>query len=162
MIEKIKDAGKKRYIILTGPINELSIQHRISGFKKAFSNLDITDYNIIESDGTIESGYEESLKIFDAEKKAVLLCTNDYMAVGASRAAYEKHISIPDEFEITGFSTTTYSEICSPSLTTIKFNYNELGEKTAETILQLINNQECNKLEILDFEIISGNSCILV
>ena len=114
-----------------------------------------------ECPGNLDGGYQTAVELFKHSIPDVLICMNDFIAIGALRAAFESGINVPQQIEITGFESTIYSEVCSPTLTTIKFDNNELGKIATEVIIGIIEGKDFNRKTQLGFEIIRGKSCIL-
>ncbi|MFR8179273.1 MAG: substrate-binding domain-containing protein [Dorea sp.] len=50
----------------------------------------------------------------------------------------EKGIRIPEEVSVVGFGDYEAGELLQPPLTTVKFDWEELGEISAESMIQMI------------------------
>ncbi|MBI4028650.1 MAG: LacI family DNA-binding transcriptional regulator [Verrucomicrobia bacterium] len=64
----------------------------------------------------------------------VVLCSNDYWAVGAMRVCLEAGVDVPGEMAITGFDDTTMGRYVSPPLTTVS-QPNEAIARAATNLL---------------------------
>ncbi len=160
LVRSIREVDNKKVAILSGPLGEIIMKHRIEGCLKALGGS--RRENIFECDGTLDGSYDKTFEILKSGRPDILICLNDFMAIGALRSLYNKGISVPADMEVTGFEGTTYSEASTPSLATVKFDDHLLGTITAETILGLIGGKEIETFEVLDFHIVPGESCLLI
>lgn len=70
-----------------------------------------------------------------------VMCTNDFMALGAAVAIQKKGIRIPDDISIIGYDNIIFSEATYPQLTTINQPKFELGVRAVELILKQRNGE---------------------
>ena len=56
-----------------------------------------------------------------------MLCTNDYMAIGALRELRDRGLRVPDDVSVTGFDNIALSEFLYPSLTTVNIPRQTIG-----------------------------------
>ncbi|MCK4542840.1 MAG: LacI family DNA-binding transcriptional regulator [Spirochaetales bacterium] len=160
LVSAIPDIGIRRVLILSGPADDYINYSRIGGCRQALAKTH--NFKLWECDGTLEGGYKKTVEILKKEKPDVLVCLNDFMAIGALRAAHEFDIAVPGQMEVTGFEGTIYSGISSPPLTTVRFSDHLLGEESAQTIISLMEGQEAAKVKVLGFELIPEESCRLL
>lgn len=82
------------------------------------------------------SGYEQALRILSGDRPTAIVCTNDYLAIGAFQAARELGLRVPDDVALTGHDNTTLARLYSPSLTSIVHPTSEAGEEAATRLLE--------------------------
>lgn len=63
---------------------------------------------------------------------------NDTIALGVMKALVEAGYSIPNDISIIGFDNIVYSEVNSPSLTTMQVNKKSIGEQAVRTLIKAI------------------------
>lgn len=136
--------GAKRIGHIGGPLNLDIYKNRQSGFCQALkdANLEIDETIIVNTDLRRESGTEAIKKI--AEKDDLpdaIFCANDTTALSSIIYLKEKGIKVPDDVAIIGFSNEPFSEVVTPSISTIKQPGFLMGQKAAELIIQQINNK---------------------
>lgn len=68
-----------------------------------------------------------------------VICVSDLSAFGAITECQRKSIKIPQEIAVGGFGNYEIGGICVPSLTTIDAHSREIGERTGELILAILN-----------------------
>ncbi len=67
-----------------------------------------------------------------------IACVSDLAAYGALTECHRLGIAVPDRFSIGGFGNYEIGEVCVPTLTTINAHAREIGERTAELILDIL------------------------
>ncbi len=162
LIKLIAGADKKTFVVLSGSSGKEIIRQRVEGCEDAFRELGTKRWKITECPENLDGGYGTALALFKDSIPDVLVCMNDFIAIGALRAAFESGIKVPEQMEVTGFESTIFSDVCTPTLTTVKFDNEKLGEIATETIIGILEGKEFEKKRQLGYEIISGNSCILM
>ncbi len=73
------------------------------------------------------------------------IATNDILAMRAIRALYESGWKVPEDFSVVGFDNITASEVCIPSLSSIRQPVKEAAE---EVIKLLMNELEGKKFPV--------------
>jgi LacI family transcriptional regulator len=71
-------------------------------------------------------------------KFTALFCVNDQTAYGACQALYRKGMSIPRDVSVIGFDDLPSSTYRLPPLTSVRQSTGELGERSAQAILELL------------------------
>jgi DNA-binding LacI/PurR family transcriptional regulator len=76
---------------------------------------------------TPQSGYQAGRELAADPAVTAILCGNDDLAVGVMRALHEAGRRIPADVSVVGFDGTPISEFLTPSLTTVRLDFVELG-----------------------------------
>jgi LacI family transcriptional regulator len=80
-----------------------------------------------------------TLGLLDSKAKfTALFCVNDQTAYGACLALFRKGLSVPGDVSLVGFDDLPSSAYRLPPLTSVRQSIGELGEQSAQAILQLI------------------------
>lgn len=87
-----------------------------------------------------------------------IVCATDRIAEGVYKVLYERNIRIPDDISVTGFGDYETSELLRPPLTTIRFDWKQWGEISAETILQMIQGKPVSRLQINSYQLMERGS----
>ena len=74
------------------------------------------------------------------------------------RFLLERGIKVPNDISVAGFGGYDVSAITYPSLTTVKIYYELFGEKTADKILNLIDNKKSEFNSEIPFKLIVRES----
>ena len=142
-VMELAQKGHRRIAALVANPMDCSIcQLRCSGYSRALRELGIApeEGEIIRADDfTIESAYRavtERLKK-PADFTAIFAIADD-MAIGAMRALRESGRSVPDDCSIIAIDGLTVSEYIYPMLTTLCQPTDEMGARSVELLLGVI------------------------
>jgi len=139
------DQGYKKIAHLAGPtvLNIYSL--RKDGYLKALKDNNITvrkDY-IITSHLLREDGKKSIKQFLNLETPPdAIFCGNDTSALGIMMYLKEKGLSVPEDIGIVGFSDEPFSEVVTPTLSTLRQPAFEMGEKAAGLLIQKIEKNE--------------------
>lgn len=89
-----------------------------------------------------------------------IFCVNDPVAIQAMQVLKEKHIKIPDEISMIGFTNEPVSQFIEPSLTTVSQPSYEMGQTAARLFIHQLEHPEFHKpvTTILPTKLIIRNS----
>ena len=87
--------------------------------------------------------YEESRKVTEEILKRdqvpeVILCTNNYLAMGCMQSIRMEKLNIPKDIALMTFDNYPFSMLTEPTLTAIEVDMYEMGTQAARFILQKI------------------------
>uniref|UniRef100_UPI003216FC3F LacI family DNA-binding transcriptional regulator n=1 Tax=uncultured Draconibacterium sp. TaxID=1573823 RepID=UPI003216FC3F len=138
-------SGKKRIAHIGGPLNLKIYQNRQEGYRKAIleSGLELKDSFIENNSLTRADGTKATKKLLENETMPdAIFCANDTTALSCIIYLQSIGIKVPDDISIIGFSNEPFSELVTPSISTIKQPGFEIGKKAAELIIAQINQKE--------------------
>lgn len=141
------DQGRKNIAMIGGPQNLTIYQNRQKGFMKALkeAKLPIDESMIIHNSLSRAEGKLAVKKLLqNLTLPDAIFCANDTTALSAVLFLREQKIKVPDEIAIVGFSNEPFSEVVTPSITTLQQPGFEMGQKAAELIIQQILHKEKN------------------
>ncbi|MBP3279642.1 MAG: LacI family DNA-binding transcriptional regulator, partial [Butyrivibrio sp.] len=133
------DKGYRRIVFLMGDAKEDKISlRRLDGINMVFEEEELSIETI-----TGITNYEESRVI--AEKilrrdqiPEVILCTNNYLAMGCMQSIRAEKLSIPEDIAIMTFDNYPFSMLTVPTLTAIEVDMYDMGNQAARFMLQKI------------------------
>lgn len=139
------DQGFKRIAHLAGPTALNTYKDRMDGYRSALekNNLPINEELIIFNRLTRMDGQQaiKQLLALDTPPDAVF-CGNDTSALSIIVYLKSLGIRIPEDFGIVGFSNEPFSEVVTPSISTIKQPAQEMGQKAAKLLIYEIESKE--------------------
>lgn len=123
--------------------------------KKGF--LDVMEENEIELEEnymqegnfTVDSGYEACRKIMKKAKPKAIMAVTDKMAVGAMSYLFEKGYKVPEDISVVGMGGGDLSKYFHPKLTTVEYDYKNLGFEGAKLLYDIINENGRNTRKIV-------------
>ena len=93
--------------------------------------------NFRQSDGNAAYNEWKELGVNMAD---VVICANDYMALGFTEEAAKDGIIIPDYLKVTGFDNIRDAQRFTPSITSINRNWKRLGYESMDILLEALSN----------------------
>jgi LacI family transcriptional regulator len=137
--------GAKRIAHIGGPLNLKIYQKRLDGYRAAMKNagLPIDESMLIHNSLTRADGTKAIKKLFSKKTTPdAIFCANDTTALSAIIYFNEHAIKVPDDVLIVGFSNEPFSEVVTPSISTIGQPGFEMGQKAADLIIGQIKNKD--------------------
>ncbi len=144
--------GHKKIAVIAGSEKNIHTLRRLEGCKKALAenNLSFIDENLKYAKWDIDSGYKAAKELYQSKKDfSAIFCFNDLMAAGVYNYLEEEGLVPGKDISVAGFDNRTVAQYLKPDLTTVEIPLFEIGRKSAELILNQINNpdnftpQEC-------------------
>ncbi|HYQ59132.1 MAG TPA: LacI family DNA-binding transcriptional regulator [Draconibacterium sp.] len=135
------EQGRTRIAHIGGPLNLQIYSKRETGYRQALADagLEINDDYILHNSLTREDGFRAIRKILAKKQRPdAIFCANDTTALSSIIYLQEKGIKIPEDIAIVGFSNEPYSELVTPSISTVRQPGFEMGQKAAELIIKQI------------------------
>jgi LacI family transcriptional regulator len=130
------EQGYKRIALLEGPQNLNIFRQRKAGYLKALkcNNIPVIDEMVVENAWTKELGAKATRKLLSLPypPDAIFASTSDFSALGVLEVASAMGIKVPSELGICGYSNEDFTEITSPSITTIDQFSIQMGKTVAE------------------------------
>lgn len=137
--------NRNRIAYIGGPLNLKIYKDREEGFRKALKDAgqEIDESLILRNNLTKEDGVNAIKKLLsNSNKPNAIFCGNDTTALSTIIYLQEQNINVPEDIAIVGFSNEPFSEVVTPSISTIKQPGYEMGQKAAELIIAQINKKE--------------------
>ncbi len=125
--------------IITGPLDISSAFERMLGYRRVHEDysLPIDESLIKVGNYDLESGYRLFLEMVGSPNPPTAMYVSNYdMMLGAITAAHERHISLPDQLDFIGHDNIELSRVISPSISIVVQPMDEIGETTADLMLQ--------------------------
>lgn len=123
---------------------------REQGYKQALKLANIQTKMLFRKEVSREAAREtisEMLKM--SPRPTAIVTTDELMAMSLLSALYEQQIRVPDEISITTFMDSMLSELSSPPMTTVDIHAFQLGYEAAKTLVDLLENPNMMKRNIL-------------
>jgi LacI family transcriptional regulator len=138
--------GHKKIGILAGVSDNLHTKGRLLGYQKAlFESGVLYDPSLIYyGDWYRESGYNGAKALLSGNLTAIF-CMNDTMAAGVYDYLFDAGITVGKDISVVGFDNMEKSEYLRPQLTTNEIQLVEIGRKSAEELIKILENTGSTK-----------------
>jgi LacI family transcriptional regulator len=157
--------GCKRIAHIGGNLLRNVYSERLGGFKQAHidNNLDFDPNLLFITNMTVNDGYDVAKKIL--KMKPIpdgLFTSNDTTGVSAIVEFRKAGLRIPDDIAVIGFNNDPISQVVQPNLTTVDYPAREIGEVSAEMLINQLKNKQSSSLSkiVLRHELIIRQSSL--
>ena len=131
---------------------------RKKGFIDAMEqNNSECNIKFVETDFSFTSAYNNTSKALEYNPTAIV-CATDNICLGVLRYMHENNIKVPEEISVAGFGGYDIGTVSYPTLTTVAFDYELIGIKTARGILDLIEGKELEENNEASLKLIERES----
>ncbi|MCX7698873.1 MAG: LacI family transcriptional regulator [Candidatus Goldbacteria bacterium] len=148
--------GRKNIALVVGE-KGLNAEERIKGYKEALNKYGIP-YNEDNVINVLNYSFEEGEEILDIilekdNKIDGIFCgAGDITAIGIMDAAKNKGVRIPDDIGIVGYDDVYISNLTTPSLTTVRQPIMQMGMRSFELLLEMLEGKTDSENKIISFE----------
>jgi LacI family transcriptional regulator len=138
--------GAKNIAHIGGPLHLKIYENRQKGYCDALkeAGLKVNKQLIVNNSLTRDDGTIAIAKLMQNEiKPDAVFCANDTVALSVIIYLKENGIKVPEEIAVVGFSNEPFSEVVTPSISTVKQPGFLMGQKAANLIIhQILHDKE--------------------
>ncbi|MDF2924827.1 MAG: rbsR 2 [Paenibacillaceae bacterium] len=141
----LADCGHREVAFVTSPLQRTSRKKVLAGYQQALAERGLA---IREEHLYIESYENDDDELYDfmVGKRAAehflsldnppsaVFCINDIAAIGLIRQLQVRKVAVPGDISVVGFDNIPFSEMITPSLTTIDQSTYDLGRLSADLL----------------------------
>ena len=152
--------GYQRIATIASAENTAS-DDRLIGYSRALQThgIEVDENLIVYGDFSIDSAYRAMRQLLPQKPDAVFV-SSDTMALGALRALSEARLRVPEDIAIVGFDDLPPALQAEPRLTTIRQPIEELGRKSVEMLMDIVNDRTIEARQVVfPVELVIRDSC---
>ncbi|EGI25774.1 lactose operon repressor [Escherichia coli TA206] len=151
--------GHRHFGLLAGPQDSISARLRLNIWRNTLHQLGCTDAVTVFGDWGSDSGWSKTIELFRLKPDiSAIVVGNDQMALGVLSALKYLNKTGGNSVSVTGYDDTEGSQYFSPSLTTVRHDFNLLGMRAVEVLLDKIKTPDRKFFELLPVEMVIRNS----
>jgi len=136
------EAGRRRFMYVSGPRGDYHDVERYSGFKKALALApDLAKPMRYDGDWSYDAGVKAARALLERdrpERPDAAIFSSDRMAISFMDTVCRAGVRVPEEVAVCGFDGIDVAQYCRPSLTTIAQSWELLGAFSARLLVKLI------------------------
>lgn len=136
--EHLLGLGHRTVWHVAGPDDWYESRERIDGWRQALADAGAPEPPLARGDWSAASGYAAAQHLLDEPEVTAVFVANDQMALGFLHAMHERGLSCPGQVSLVGFDDIPEAEFFSPALTTVRQDFDELGRRSVESLVALI------------------------
>ena len=161
LVKKLVKKSRRDTVIVHGPNTNREAQERLETTLKVLNALEISSEEISLINGEFQPEVSKEklglwLESHTKNKPFNLICHNDSMALASMALLMEKGYSIPRDVAVMGHDDIEFAETFN--LSTIRVNFEKLGEIAAGKALRLLKYEEVERRTIVQSEAILRSS----
>jgi len=162
MVRHLTALGHRRIAFIAGPARNVDACERLRGYRDAMHRFVTRQTAALEFPGEFneETGFEAGKRILElSPRPTAIFAANDAMAIGAMYALRSADTDVPAEIAVAGFDDIPIARYVYPPLTTVSVAIAELGRRSFEMLLKVIENGPGQKQETLPATLLIRESC---
>ncbi len=141
MLSRLRHLGHDSITYLAGPVASWQDGSRWSNLLELCPKYQIRLARIASTSPTYQGGYR-CREAFLANPTSSVLAFNDNIAIGFAAALRDCGVDVPSQVSIAGFDDTPVDVLLTPTMSSIRMDRQEIGQKAAELILTRIQARE--------------------
>lgn len=151
---RLLEQAVKKIALIGGSESYVVTGNRLQGFEDAFREWGDWDgakqiiLNI--SDGiSVDRIVEELLR----EQTQCIVCMDDFLCGYVLSTLQQRQVLVPGQVQVASFYDSTMLVNSHPSVTSIRFDVEELGRKACELLLRILQGEEVERRTLLGYEV---------
>ena len=153
LLEHLMEFGHKKIALIGGCKDVFATFEKQQKYKQLLKEHKLVyDASLVSEDCgyDFESGYCEMNRILNnGIRPTAVVAINDFCAMGIMKSVFEHRLRIPEDISLVSYDNTYMTEMVTPRLTSIDYNYGEYGRKLIETAVALIEEREIEPLSMI-------------
>lgn len=134
--------GHRRIAHIQGPLQYQVSLDRYQGYCDALAEagIDLDPELVLQGDFMPTGGKECTIQLLQALEKrpTAIFAASDLMAYGALSTIIECGLRVPEDVAVIGYDDIPFSMHAQPALTTVRQPLHEMGKRSIELLLQMI------------------------
>ena len=137
MVEHLAACGHRRIAFIAGPDDNFDAHERLRGYRDALArHVPDAEPWVVPGDFSEAGGHHAGQQLLASrERPDAVFAANDMMALGCLFAFSQGGVSVPGDIALAGFDDIPLARYVHPSLTTIRVNIAEIGERAVLNLL---------------------------
>lgn len=156
------ELGHTKILHITGPVTSSEAQNRRRGYEQAMKEAGLEPATV-QGDWTAETGFRIGIELnLELTGYTGIFTANDQLSLGMLKAFHMRGVKVPTDVSLVGFDDIPESPYFNPPLTTIRQDFNQLGEVAIELLLSDLAGTKRKKVETLKPTLVVRDSAIRI
>ncbi|OHE66899.1 MAG: hypothetical protein A2Z99_20175 [Treponema sp. GWB1_62_6] len=162
-IDYLAARGHRRIGFISGDLSVLNAYQRLDAYEAYMMKrgLPFGKELVFRGNWSSGSGFEAFLHFNELRPRpSAVIASNDHMAIGFLKAAYEHQVRIPEEMSLVGIDDIEMSAFTTPKLTTMRQPMQTIASAAVETLIGAMGGKDKPAARIvLEAEPVIRDSC---
>ena len=151
---RLLDGGIRSLALIGGREEYIVTTNRLLGFEDAFAEHPGWDgsrqtFLNIEDEGEVEKIVESLL----TERVECIVCMDDFLCGCVLNVLQTRRAAVPEQVQVVSFNDSSTLANRIPTVTSIRFNVEELGRKACGMLLRMLDGEEAQGRTLLGYEV---------
>ena len=156
------ELGHTKILHIAGPVTSSEAQNRRRGYEQAMKEAGLEPATV-QGDWTAETGFRIGIELnLELTGYTGIFTANDQLSLGMLKAFHMRGVKVPTDVSLVGFDDIPESPYFNPPLTTIRQDFNQLGEVAIELLLSDLAGTKRKKVETLKPTLVVRDSAIRI
>lgn len=158
-IRHLWELGHREFGLLAGPESSVSARMRLSSWRETLHRLGVSNAVTVFGDWSAASGRHKAFELLHQYTRiSAIVVANDQMALGVLSALAQLNRTGSRMVSVTGYDDTADSLYFQPPLTTVAQDFNKLGKRAVELLIQQMAAPQIHIRELLPTRLIIRQS----
>ena len=158
-VNHLWELGHRQFGLLPGPASSISARLRLGCWRDSLHRVGVTNAITAWGDWSANSGWARTFELIHANPRiSAIIVGNDQMALGVLSALAQLKRTGAQGISVTGYDDTADSLYFQPALTTVAQDFNLLGQRAVERVLEMMNQPQKRVMELLPTQLIVRQS----
>lgn len=152
LVEHLIQLGHKKIALVGGRQNVISTLEKYNTYKEILEKhgIEFREEYVINGHYDQETGYNGVKKLMGLkDMPTAIIAINDFAAAGVIKGIHELGLKVPKNISVVSYDNTYITELTSPRLTSIDYNYDLFGKTLVETAISAIEGVEVPKTQMV-------------
>ena len=167
LIHLVEGHGYRRLAFIRGPEDNEEAELRYRTYRDVLAEHNLPfDSDLVAPGDFLRPAGVEAIRLFTEERGIdlsaevdVVVSASDMMAIGALDALRARDIRVPGDVALVGFDDVEEARTLTPSLTTVRQSPAEMGQRSAELLVGLLEGEEVPDEVVLHTRLVTRRSC---
>ncbi len=142
-LQHLYDLSHRRIAAITGPLTFSDAKVRHETYLAFMQAKGLQAGPVATGNFLFNGGYRAARQLLDSGVTfTAIFCANDHTALGALRALNEYKLKVPDDISLVGFDDESFACYLNPPLTTVRQDFDALGEQAVKYLIEMIKNPD--------------------
>lgn len=138
----LAEQGHRRFLHIAGPQEWASARARQHVFEESIAEFGLESHGAVGGGWSPETGYRALSELDASSGVTAVVAANDYLAMGAIRAAHDRGWHVPRALSVVGWDDLATGRYASPSLSTVAVDREEQGRYAMRRLLALVRGED--------------------
>lgn len=160
--EYLLGLGHRKLAMINAQDNKDFPADRLQGFRQALAcaGVDPDRCPVVFAPNTFDGGKQALRELLEKERPTALFCASDTLAVGACLELNKMGLHVPEDISVVGFDALGHHLLTSPTLTTMRQPFFEVGEMLADMLVERLEGRTEERHQLVRAEMILSQSAL--